>query len=289
MGLSLEWTFLILLAASMHAGWNVLVKSSSDALVNMTLIVIVAGIIALCAVPFVSFPGPPSWPFLAWSIAAHMGYYIFLLLGYRYGDLSLVYPIARGSAPMLVAISAWAFIGEALSLMAMIGVGAISLGILSLTLDRSSNRILDQSLPRHGRLRPILFGFLTGLSIMTYSLCDGQGVRASGDEWGYIVWLFIFDAPLLLFVCFMRRGVGLFQAACLKWRIALLGGSLSMAAYAIAIYAMAKTGLAQVVALRETSVIFAAIFSTVILKESLSARRYGAAILVGLGAVVLHF
>ena len=98
MTLSLEWTLLVLLAALMHAGWNVLVKFGDDALVNMTLIMGMAGLIALAFVPFVSFPDPESWIFLLGSVLTHLGYYAFLLFGYRYGDLSLVYPTARGSA-----------------------------------------------------------------------------------------------------------------------------------------------------------------------------------------------
>jgi drug/metabolite transporter (DMT)-like permease len=278
--LSPEWTILVLLAAAMHAGWNVLVKSSGDALVNMTLIMTMAGAIALCATPFVSFPNSASWPFLAGSILTHLGYYLFLLLGYRYGDLSLVYPIARGSAPMLVALSAWATVGEALLPAAMLGVIAISGGILSLALDRPLKR-------RHA-WRPVVFGLLTGLTIMGYTLCDGQGVRVAGDKWGYIAWLFVLDVPALLVACLWRRGLGLYSALVERWPIAALGGSLSMAAYGIAIYAMSQTGMAQVAALRETSVIFAAIFSAVILKERFPVRRYGAVALVALGAALLH-
>jgi drug/metabolite transporter (DMT)-like permease len=278
--LSPEWTLLVLLAAAMHAGWNVLVKTGDDALVNMTLIRTTAGLIALAATPFVSFPDPESWPFLAGSILTHIGYYVFLLLGYRYGDLSLVYPIARGSAPMLVAISAFGVVGEALSPGAILGVAAISVGILSLALDRP--------LARRHPWRPVTFGLLTGLTIMAYTLCDGQGVRVAGDKWGYIVWLFVLDAPALVIVCLVRRGTGFLVAAAQRWRVAVLGGALSMAAYGIAIYAMSQTGLAQVAALRETSVIFAAIFSAFILKERFPPRRYGAVALVAAGAVLLH-
>ncbi len=280
MTLSPEWTLLVLLAASMHAGWNVLVKTGDDALVNMTLIMTMAGLIALAATPFVTFPNPQSWPYLAGSILTHIGYYIFLLLGYRYGDLSLVYPIARGSAPMLVALSAWAIVGEEMSMLPLIGVAAISLGILSLALDRPLKR-------RHP-WRPVAFGLLTSLTIMGYTLCDGQGVRLAGDKWGYIVWLFVLDAPPLIIACLFRRGIGLFAAIGEKWQVAALGGGLSMAAYGIAIYAMSRTGLAQVASLRETSVIFAAIFSALWLKESFSIRRYGAVAMVALGAILLH-
>ena len=264
--LSLGWTLLVLLAAVMHAAWNVLVKFGDDALVNMTLIMGMAGVIALAFTPFVSFPDPESW--------------IFLLFGYRYGDLSLVYPIARGSAPLLVGASSWLLVGEVLSTTEMLGIAAISAGIFSLAIDRVHDR--------EHRWRPVIFGLLTGLTIMSYTLCDGQGVRVAGDRWGYIVWLFVLDAPALVLIAWWRRGPVLWSLVARHWRVGAIGGALSMAAYGIAIYAMSQAFMAQVAALRETSVIFAAIFSAVILKERFHPRRYLAVAMVALGAVLLH-
>lgn len=280
MTLSFEWTLLVLLAALMHAGWNVLVKFGDDALVNMTLIMGMGGLIALAFVPFVSFPDPESWVFLAGSLLTHIGYYVFLLFGYRYGDLSLVYPIARGSAPLLVGVTSWIFVGEVLSTTEMLGVAAISAGIFSLAIDRAGDRA--------HKWRPVIFGLLTGLTIMGYTLCDGQGVRVAGDRYGYIVWLFVLDAPALMLICLWRRGPVLFSLAARHWKVGAIGGALSIAAYGIAIYAMSQAYMAQVAALRETSVIFAAIFSAVILKESFHPRRYAAVAMVALGAVLLH-
>ena len=280
MTLSLGWTLLVLLAAVMHAAWNVLVKFGDDALVNMTLIMGMAGVIALAFTPFVSFPDPESWIFLAGSLLTHVGYYIFLLFGYRYGDLSLVYPIARGSAPLLVGASSWLLVGEALSTTEMLGVAAISAGIFSLAIDRAHDR--------EHRWRPVIFGLLTGLTIMSYTLCDGQGVRVAGDKWGYIVWLFLLDAPALVLIAWWRRGPVLWSLVAQNWKVGVIGGALSMAAYGIAIYAMSQAFMAQVAALRETSVIFAAIFSALILKEHFHPRRYAAVAMVALGAVLLH-
>jgi uncharacterized membrane protein len=278
--LSLGWTLLVLLAAVMHAAWNVLVKTGTDAVVNMTLIMGTGSLIAIGLTPFVSFPDPASWVFLAGSVATHLGYYTFLLFGYRYGDLSLVYPTARGSAPLLVAITAYLFAGEALSTMEMFGVAAISAGIFSLAVDRAHDR--------EHRWRPVIFGLLTGLTIMGYTLCDGQGVRVAGDKYGYIVWLFVLDGPLVVLFCWVLRGKAMLGLAAQHWKVGFIGGALSMAAYGIAIYAMSQAFMAQVAALRETSVIFAAIFSALILKEHFHPRRYAAIAMVALGAVLLH-
>jgi uncharacterized membrane protein len=278
--LSLGWTLLVLMAAVMHAAWNVLVKFGDDALVNMTLIVGMAGLIALAFTPFVSFPDPASWIFLLGSVLTHIGYYVFLLFGYRYGDLSLVYPIARGSAPLLVGVTSWMFVGEVLSTIEMLGVAAISAGIFSLAIDRAAGR--------EHTWRPVIFGLLTGLTIMGYTLCDGQGVRVAGDKYGYIVWLFVLDSPALIVMAYLRRGPAMFALAARHWKVGAIGGALSMAAYGIAIYAMSQAFMAQVAALRETSVIFAAIFSALILKERFHPRRYAAVAMVALGAVLLH-
>ncbi len=278
--MTLGWTLLVLLAAVMHAAWNVLVKAGTDALVNMSLIMGAGGLIALAFTPFVSFPNPESWIFLAGSVLTHIGYYAFLLFGYRYGDLSLVYPTARGSAPLLVGLTSWVFVGEALSTTEMLGVAAISAGIFSLAIDRATER--------EHRWRPVIFGLLTGLTIMGYTLCDGQGVRVAGDKYGYIIWLFVLDSPAVVLICIYLRGRALAGLVAQHWKVGVIGGALSMAAYGIAIYAMSQAFMAQVAALRETSVIFAAIFSALILKEHFHPRRYAAVAMVALGAVLLH-
>jgi len=279
MTLSPLMALLVLSAALMHAGWNVMAKTAGDKLLNIGLISVGLGVVGLVFTPFVDFPDRASWHFLLGSLVAHLGYYVFLSTGYRHGDLSQVYPIARGMAPPLVAFTAWLLIGETLTPLQLTGVLATSFGILSLA--------LDKPLERAHSWRPILFGLLTSLTIMSYTLFDGQGVRVAGDHFGYIIWLFVLDVPLVLAYCLWRRpgALGYFRR---RWRFGLIGGVLSGGAYGISIFAMSQGGLASVSSLRETSVIFAAVMSSLLLKERFRHRRYVSVVLVATGAVLLH-
>jgi multidrug transporter EmrE-like cation transporter len=209
---------LVLAAALMHAGWNVMAKTAGDKLLNIGLISLGLGVVGLVFTPFVHFPDPASWHFLIGSLLAHLGYYVFLSTGYRHGDLSQVYPIARGAAPPLVALAAYLMIGETLSPLQMAGVLATSFGILSLAFDKPIDRAHSW--------RPIVFGLITSLTIMSYTLFDGQSVRVAGDHLGYIVWLFVLDVPLVIGWCIWRRtgAVAYFKQ---RWRFGLIGGVLS--------------------------------------------------------------
>ena len=269
----------VLAAALMHASWNVMAKTAGDKLLNICLISLGLGVVGLAFTPFVRFPDIASWHFMLGSMAANLGYYIFLSSGYRHGDLSQVYPIARGMTPALVAFVAWQMIGETLSPMQLAGVLATSCGILSLT--------FDKPLDRARSWQPIVYGMLTSLMITVYTLCDGQGVRVAGDHLGYVVWLFVLEMPLVLMYCLWRRpdAIQYFRS---RWRFGLIGGLLSGGAYGISILAMAQGSLANVSALRETSVIFAAVMSSLFLNERFRHRRYISVMLVAAGAVLLH-
>lgn len=285
MTLSIGMTLLILLAAVMHAGWNVMVKVGNDAFLNMTLIVALGGVLGLVFTPFVVFPDPSSWIYLFGSCMAHLGYYTFLVLAYRHGELSQVYPIARGSAPPLVALAAYLLpTHQLLSPLQMAGVISISAGILSLAADKPVDRA--------HKWEAIAFGLLTGLTIMSYTLFDGEGIRHAGEtreqQLGYIVWLFVLDSPLLAIYAFWTRGAEVTAFLKLNWKLGLCGAALSLAAYGIAIIAMRFGEFAHVSALRETSVIFAALMSAYLLKERFRKRRYVSVTLVALGAVLLH-
>lgn len=280
------WVFgLVLLAAILHASWNALVKVGGDALVRLAIINATAG---LCALPFlfvVDIPDPASWRYLGASALIHQAYYFFLVLSYKNGDLSHVYPIARGVAPLLVAIGAFLFAGETLSILGVIAVGIICAAIMSLSLSgpRSSAATIPDS------SKAAFFALCTGAMIAGYTVCDGLGARAAISVSGYIAWLFVVDALPIVFIAVLLRRRTLFTTFRRHALTGTLGGAFSIGAYGLVIWAMSLTPMTYVSALRETSVILAALIGTRLLREPFGMRRIYAAVLVSAGVVLLQF
>jgi drug/metabolite transporter (DMT)-like permease len=273
-------TLLVLAAAVMHASWNALIKAGNDKVVMQCLVMFFAGLPCLPLLLFVPLPAPASWPFLALSLAVHGVYYVTLINAYRFGALSQVYPIARGAAPLMIALGAWAFAGEAMTLLEWAGVIVASAGIMSLA--------APGKLPREEEMKAIGFALATAITIALYSLADGIGVRRAGEPMSYILWLLAIDAfPVMVVGLWLRRGrVAETFRPHLKW--AIVGGLLSALGYGIVIWAMGKAPLAHVSALRETSVILAAVIGTTLLGEPFGRRRILAAVLVAAGNGLLH-
>ncbi len=270
---------LVLLAAVLHASWNALVKTGGDPMVRLAVVNVFGTIVALGIVFVTEPPAPESWPYLLGSVVAHGLYYLFLILGYRFGDLSLVYPVARGVAPVLVAAGGFVFAGESLTGTGMFAVAGISLGILSLALG-GRHRIQTG--------QPVLYALLTGLTIAGYTILDGLGGRLSGNVIGYIAWLFLLDGIPLILVTAWLRWRELKQSLRRHWKPGAIGGGFAMTAYGLVIWAMTLTPLTYVSALRETSVLIAAIIGTKLLGEPLGSRRIAAAALVVAGVVALQ-
>jgi drug/metabolite transporter (DMT)-like permease len=272
---------LVLLAAASHATWNAFVKAGEDMLVSLCLVIFTTSLAALVALPFLPMPAAAAWPFLIVSALVHYLYYTALVAAYRHGDLSLTYPIARGSAPLLVAAGAWLFAGEALSAWRWVGVFTISLGIMSLA---SPGR----RPARDGEAKAIVFALLTGLTIAGYTLADGLGVRISGPAFGYIAWLFVLSGlpmPLIVRSCRGGDSARLIRA---HLKVGVFGGLISGLAYGIVIWAMSVAPIAMVISLRETSVLIAAAIGSLVLKESFGARRIAAAAVIVAGAALMN-
>lgn len=269
---------LVLLAALLHAGWNALVKTASDRLFVISAVAFTQCLAGLLVIPFVPAPDAASWPAIAWSTLFHYLYYTFLYQAYRFGDLSQVYPLARGVAPVLVAMGAAIFSGEVLSLPAIVGVVMTSIGIASIAIFQKSSLKQNPA--------ALFYALGTGAIIAGYTVSDGVGVRLSGSPFGYIAWLFFLEFPVVLFVLYRRRGgmVVLFQQ---EWKLFTGTGLCSVIAYGIVIFAVNYAPMAAVSALRESSVIMAALIGTIFLGERPWLQRVAAAIIVAGGVAMI--
>jgi drug/metabolite transporter (DMT)-like permease len=275
---------LVLLAAAMHATWNALLKGSGDRLLSLTVMIGAGCILGIALLPFVPTPADAAWKYLLLGGLIHVGYYTMLLHAYSHGDLSLVYPIARGTGPLWVALASGPLIHEWLSLPEVAGTVLISLGVAWLAWVPRR----DAALPGRNR-RAVFFALATGVFIASYSVADGLGVRASQHPLSYIVWMNICEAvPLLIFTCVRRRSQLIEFARVEGWRAAL-GGLIAAAGYAIVVWAYSRGTIAPVAALRETSVVLAAFIGTRLMGEPFGRRRQLAAVLVAAGAFLLAF
>jgi len=203
---------LILLSALIHASWNAIVKSDSDRLLSFGIVMLMGTFIGLAAVPLTQVPAPEAWPWLLGSVTIHVFYYVFLLRAYALGDLSFVYPIARGLAPLLVALLAGRLASETLTGTEMLGLFLVSAGIVGLAFARG--------LPARGEARALGFAVLTGITVAAYSVVDGIGARLSGDPLGYIAWLNLLEGPWVFVFAALRRGRATLPYLRAYWRAA---------------------------------------------------------------------
>lgn len=271
----------VLFAAACHAGWNALIKVGLDPLSTTTLISIGSGLVALVLLPFVGLPAWGAWPWLAASVAIHLIYFASLIESYRTGDLGQVYPIARGSAPLMTAAATTVIVGERLSLVGWTGILALVAGVLLLSARGGRDlAVVDR--------RAIGFALFTAITVCGYSVVDGIGARASANPNAYSVCLFIGIALVMVPYALYRDGRDVMPAMHLYWRRGLAGGALQFLSYGIAIWAMTIVPIAVVAALRETSVLFGAAIAVVLLKEPLRAVRIVAALMIVCGLILIR-
>ena len=271
----------VIAAALLHATWNALLKSGADKFVGMSAVMLGQAPLAVLAVLSFPLPAADSLPYLLAGIALHVGYQIFLTLAYRIGDLSQVYPIARGVAPLIVAGVSVGMLGVVLNLPELIGVATIGIGIISLALVRKEG---GQRNPGAAAL-----ALITGCFIAAYSLVDGLGARISGSPVGFYGWLAI--GSTLGFSCSMLlwRPQVVRMALRTQKRRGLLGGSASFVAFALVIWAFTQAPIALVTALRETSIVFALLIGVFFLKEPLDLAKLVSTALTLAGAALLRF
>jgi drug/metabolite transporter (DMT)-like permease len=272
--------FAVLFGAACHAGWNAFLKIKLEPFSAMALIAFMSAIVVLPLVAYLPLPPLPAWPWLAASIVCHLGYFIGLTEAYRTGDMGQVYPIARGTAPLLTAVAGTMFIGELIALRGWIGIVMLVSGVFLLSLYGGRGLRFDR--------RAVAFALFTAVTICGYSIVDGSGARVSGNPHVYTTWLFLLDGLMMLIFALLRRGTAFFRDAAIYWKTGLIGGVLSLASYWIAIWAMTVAPIALVAALRETSVLFATAIAVVVLKEPLRPPRVIAALMIVTGLVLIR-
>lgn len=274
------WTgLLVLCAAAMHASWNAVVKNAADSLVMQAVIILVAAIIALPFALVLPFPGLETWGYLLAGIIVHGFYFAFLVKAYEIGDFGHVYPVARGTGPMIVAVVAALFLGEALTVAQYAGVALVSLGILSLAL----------TAPGAGGTRALRYALTVGLAIATYTVIDGLGSRSGPEPFSFIAWLLVLSVIPIASLALWRRGpvAAIAAARTQPWR-GIAAGAVCGLAYTIVLWAYSEGALAAVAALRETSVIFAALIGAFLFGEPFGTRRIMAATVVAAGVIAIN-
>jgi drug/metabolite transporter (DMT)-like permease len=273
-------TMAVLCAAFLHAIWNAFVKTGDDQLISITGIAAGSTVIALIIFPFSAAPELQSWPYIFASVLLHVGYMIALSQAYRYSDFSSAYPIARGTAPILVFAWSFVFLQEVMSAREILAVFGILVGIMVFSTRKLGAVVNDR--------KALMYALLTALFIAAYTIVDGIGVRLSGSVSGYLVWMTTFEIFPLLAYTYIRRGPKVFTTLAQNAPKMLSAGMMAIGGYWIIIWAMTQAPIALVAALRETSIIIAALIGAFYFKEPSGKRRIVAAIIVCISVVVLR-
>jgi len=271
----------VILAAFLHAVWNAMVKNEDNKYLAVTAIVlghVPASILIILLTPA---PSVESIPFIILSALLHIGYEWYLLSAYRFGDLTKVYPIARGTAPILITIVSLIFLGVALSNFEILGIIIISLGILSLSL-QGAKGIKNRS--------AVIYALVTGFFIMGYSITDGYGARVSNSFLSYMGWSFILNATIFPIILKINNKSEIITKIFKEGKkIFFIGGTLSYIVYGIVIWGFTQAPIALITALRETSIIFALLIGTFFLKEKFTLLKVIATFIIFFGVALLKF
>lgn len=272
--------FVVLFAAFLHALWNAIVKGAGDRTLVLGLVALGHVVPGIALVMLAPAPSAAAIPYIIASTMIHWGYYYLLNIAYRSGDLSIVYPVARGAAPILIALGAWIWVDEALPPIAWLGIVAVSFGILLLARGAFSSH------GAHGARGGLVAAIGVAVIIASYSIVDGVGVRVAGSPVGYIGWLFVAEGFVVLYV-FATRWARLRAMTPRARMVGFAGGVVSALAYGLVLLAKTEAPLGIVSALRETSVIFAALIGIYWFSEGPRRSRLTAALIVGAGIAAI--
>lgn len=247
----------------------------------MAVITLLGSLVSALALPFVTLPDPASWPLLGLAILIHTAYHFCLPMAYQHGDFGQVYPIARGSAPLLVTLGAAAFAGEMLGMLPLLGVLFLGVGVMSLSFDTRTGITRNP--------RAIVLALGTGALIASYTLVGGLGARQADSVLGFAVLLTLGNGLLTFAIALIWKAKEIKKVIGNNLAPAIAGGGMQVGAYWIVIWAMAYAPLGMVSALRETSVLFAALISTIILKEGFGVWRFVSSGLIACGIALTRY
>lgn len=271
----------VLFAALCHASWNALLRMRGDKIVAITLVVMGAGLPAIPLLFFFPMLPAAAWPYVIASTIIHVGYNTALAMSYHHGELTKVYPLLRGSAPLTTLVVSLLFLDEAVGDMEIVGIVVLALGIMTLTLE-GGWRVLVASPQAVG------YAAATSLCITAYTLADGLGARLADSAPQYVAWLFVLDMLPIVAITLVIKREAFASALKTDWRAGLAGGILSLAAYWIAIWAMTVAPIPLVAALRETSILFALVIGMIWLGEKVTPIRAASILMVLAGMAVMR-
>ena len=262
--MSLTVFLAVLAAAMLHAGWNALVRVGASRVGTMMALSGVQGVIGLGVATAGPLPAGPVWPWILASGAIHSAYKTFLTFAYEHGDLSRVYPLARGTAPLITLAVGALWLGEAVRATEAAGILLLGGGILMLACGAWAGGESRRMLP---------FAFGSALATTGYTLVDGLGARVSGSAAQYVGWLFFVDGVIFAAAMLALRGRGSLPAGGRMWIMGTLAAAASYVAYAVAVWAMTLAPIALVAALRETSILFAVLIGWLAFGERMTPAK----------------
>ena len=269
--------FAVLGAAFLHALWNALIKTGASKQSAMVILGLCQALCGLCMAIWRGVPVPEAWIWLFGSGLIHMFYQLFLSYAYEHGDLSRVYPIARGAAPMIVLVVSAVALSDTITGVEMIGILILGLGIL----------LIARGVFTHGEQRKMLpFAFGSAVATAGYTITDGMGARVAGDAVLYVGWLMMVSAAFYVPLALAMQGNGVLRAPLRSWGVGFVAGVCSFGAYAIAVWAMTIAPIAVVAALRETSILFAVLIGWLVFGERMTRDKGLAAVIIVAGVIL---
>ncbi|HEX8381210.1 MAG TPA: EamA family transporter [Allosphingosinicella sp.] len=273
-----------LFSAVTLAAANMSVKMGSDILVGRAVLSASAALMVAPAAFFVPLPDAWTWGALLLAVPAHYAYQLCLVRALQRGDLSLVFPVTRGAAPLLTAAAAFLFLRETLPPLALVGLIVATAAVFVFAARPRGTLLRD-----HPDRAVLAWALATAVGVALYNVADARGVRGAPEPFTYIVWIFLLDSVCITCTALLRRRRELGRAIASKWRFGVAAGFLSILSYGSAVYAFSLVETAKVSALRETSVVFAALFGALFLKEGFGTRRIAAAVALAAGLVAMQF